>query len=65
MLLGLIKKVRLVNDFAVSGGVAKNEGIVRRLERDLGVKAYVAREPQLSGALGAALFAQEILKTGK
>jgi predicted CoA-substrate-specific enzyme activase len=65
MLLGLIKKVGLIKDFSVSGGVAKNEGIVKRLERDLNVKAYIAPEPQLTGALGAALFAQELLKAGR
>jgi len=65
MLLGLVRRVRLVKDFSVSGGVAKNEGIIKRLERDLEVKAYVAPEPQLTGALGAALFAQELVKTGR
>jgi len=64
-LLGLVRRISLVKDFSVSGGVAKNEGIVKRLERDLEVKAYVAAEPQLTGALGAALFAQTLLKTGR
>lgn len=64
-LLGLVRRVNPVKDFSVSGGVAKNEGIVKRLERDLEVKAYVAPEPQVTGALGAALFAQSLLKTGK
>jgi (R)-2-hydroxyacyl-CoA dehydratese activating ATPase len=62
MLLGLIRKLRLIKDFAVSGGVAKNEGIIRRLERDLNIKACIAPEPQLTGALGAAILAQEMLK---
>ncbi len=58
----LITRLRLVEDFSISGGIAKNIGIVKRLERNLGVKAYIAPEPQIMGALGAALFAQEILK---
>jgi predicted CoA-substrate-specific enzyme activase len=56
----LIKQVGMTEDFAISGGIAKNKGVVSRLERDLGVTAYIAPEPQIIGALGAALFAQEL-----
>jgi predicted CoA-substrate-specific enzyme activase len=56
----LIKKMGLVEDFSICGGIAKNIGIVNRLERNLGVKAYIAPEPQIAGALGAALFAREL-----
>ena len=56
----LIKRVGLVEDFSISGGVAKNIGVVKRLERNLGVKAYIAPEPLIIGALGAALFAQQL-----
>jgi predicted CoA-substrate-specific enzyme activase len=56
----LIKKLELVEDFSISGGVAKNIGIVKRLERNFNTKAYVAPEPLIVGALGAALFAQEL-----
>ena len=56
----LIKKLELVEDFSISGGVAKNIGIVKRLERNFNTKAYVASEPLIVGALGAALFAQEL-----
>lgn len=58
----LITRIGLVEDFSISGGVAKNIGVVRRLERNLGVKAFLAPEPQIIGALGAALFAQELAK---
>ena len=60
----LIKQVGMAQDFAISGGIAKNRGIVSRLERDLGVTAHIAPEPQIIGALGAALFAQELSKKG-
>jgi len=56
----LIKRVGLDEDFAITGGIAKNIGVVKRLERNLGVKAYIAPDPQIIGALGAALFAQEL-----
>ncbi|MFC1988727.1 acyl-CoA dehydratase activase [Chloroflexota bacterium] len=57
-ILTLITRLGLVEDFTISGGIAKNIGIVRRLERNLGIKVYVPPEPQIIGALGAALFAQ-------
>jgi benzoyl-CoA reductase subunit A len=56
----LIKRVGLVEDFAITGGIAKNIGVVTRLERNLGVRAYIAPDPQIIGALGAAIFAQEL-----
>lgn len=56
----LIKRTGLVEDFSITGGIAKNIGVVRRLERDLNVKAYIADDPQIIGALGAALFAHEL-----
>ena len=56
----LIQRVGLTGDFAISGGIAKNKGVVSRLERDLGVSAFIAPDPQTIGALGAALFAEDL-----
>jgi predicted CoA-substrate-specific enzyme activase len=56
----LILKVGIVEDFSICGGIAKNIGIVKRLERNLGVRVSIAPEPQITGALGAALFAQDM-----
>ena len=56
----LIKRLGLIGDFSICGGIAKNIGIVKRLERNLGVSANIAPEPQIIGALGAALFAQDL-----
>ncbi len=58
----LIKRVGLVEDFAITGGIAKNIGVVQRLERNLGVKACMAPDPQIIGALGAAMFAQTLAR---
>jgi predicted CoA-substrate-specific enzyme activase len=58
----LIKRLGLVEDFSICGGIAKNIGIVNRLERNLGVKAHIASEPQIIGALGAALLAQDLAR---
>lgn len=40
-----------------SGGVAKNEGMIKALESELGVKVTPAKNPQIMGAYGAAVLA--------
>ena len=52
--------VLLASLFVITGGIAKNVGVVRRLERALGVEARISPEPQIVGALGAAIFAREL-----
>jgi len=42
-----------------SGGVARNVGVVKAIEEELGKKVIVPPEPQITAALGAAIFAQE------
>jgi predicted CoA-substrate-specific enzyme activase len=44
-------------DVAFTGGVAKNVGVKRELERAIGLQIIVPEEPQIVGALGAALLA--------
>jgi predicted CoA-substrate-specific enzyme activase len=44
---------------AFAGGVAKNTGVVRALQEILGEQLIVPDEPQIVGALGAALLARE------
>ncbi|MBM3132778.1 MAG: 2-hydroxyglutaryl-CoA dehydratase [Chloroflexi bacterium] len=41
-----------------TGGVAKNVGMKHFLEKELGMQILVPEEPQIMGALGAALIAQ-------
>lgn len=46
-----------------TGGVAKNIGVKKCLEKEFGVEFTVPDDPQIIGALGAALFAyEEIIK---
>lgn len=61
----LLKRVGVEEDFVISGGIAKNIGVVRRIEQKLGTKAKIAYEPQIVGALGAAVFARESLEKRK
>jgi benzoyl-CoA reductase subunit A len=59
---GLLKRVGTEKDFVISGGIAKNVGVVERLEKSIGLKANVCFEPQIVGALGAAIFGGELLE---
>ena len=62
----LVKRIGAENDFAIAGGVAKNIGVVRRLEKELGIRAVVMKpDPQLSAALGAALYARDFLRKAR
>ena len=45
--------------YIMTGGVARNRGVVRALEDKLGEKIFVSDKAQLCGALGAALIALE------
>jgi len=53
----LVGRLGLEGDFIITGGVAKNKGVVHAIEGKLGIKLYVCDEAQICGALGAALFA--------
>ena len=56
---GMAERVGLENGVTMTGGVAKNAGVVRSLEERLGVKISRPEEPQIVGALGAALIAAD------
>ncbi|OYT34132.1 2-hydroxyglutaryl-CoA dehydratase [Archaeoglobales archaeon ex4484_92] len=53
----MANRIRIEEDVVLTGGVAKNEGVKIALENALGLKIKVPFEPQIVGALGAALFA--------
>ena len=46
-------------EFMMTGGVAKNPGVVRAVEEKIGGKLYICPEPEIVGAAGAALYALE------
>lgn len=56
---GLVGRVGLMSPVIMTGGVAKNIGMVKALEKVLGTSIFVPADPQLAGAIGAALFAQD------
>jgi len=54
-----VKRIGLEEEIVMTGGVAKNIGVVTELESSLGCKIKISEEPQINGALGAALIALE------
>jgi bzd-type benzoyl-CoA reductase Q subunit len=59
----LLEQVGVEEKFAITGGIAKNAGVVKRLEAEIGVTALEAKyDTQIAGGLGGALFAQNLLK---
>jgi activator of 2-hydroxyglutaryl-CoA dehydratase len=53
----MVRTIGTHGEVTMSGGVAKNKGVVAFLEEKLGHPIHVYKEPQIVGALGAALFA--------
>jgi len=56
---GVSQRVGMQSDIVMCGGVARNADVVRRLEAKLGTKVMIPEDPQILGALGAALFARQ------
>jgi predicted CoA-substrate-specific enzyme activase len=58
-IISLVNKLKIEPDVAVTGGGAKNMGLVRALEEKLGYSVLVPPEPLLTGAIGAALIGKD------
>jgi predicted CoA-substrate-specific enzyme activase len=57
-IVNLVTRVGLVETCVVTGGGAKDLGLVKTIEAELGVTVMVPDEPQITAALGAALIAR-------
>ncbi|MBW1988935.1 MAG: 2-hydroxyglutaryl-CoA dehydratase [Deltaproteobacteria bacterium] len=57
----LANSVGMAPDVCMTGGVAKNQGVVRALEKLLSIRIVIPRkaDPQLAGAIGAAILARK------
>lgn len=53
----IVKRIGIEEKVVMVGGVAMNKGVVKALERALGTEIIVPGLAQLTGALGAALYA--------
>ncbi len=57
--LSLVRRVEGIEPYYMTGGVARNRALVEELSRSLGTDIHVVAEPQMVGALGAAILAAE------
>ena len=55
----LVNRLGLEGEYMITGGVARNLGVVHAIENKLGIRLFVSPMAQLCGAIGAALFALE------
>lgn len=55
----LARRLGIDPDLVLTGGVAKNIGMVKAMKESLGCEVLVPEEPLLTGALGAAILAKE------
>lgn len=59
----LLERIGVEKDFAITGGIAKNIGVVKRLQDEIGITVLQTEyDTQIAGALGAALFANALAK---
>ncbi|MBT5996781.1 MAG: 2-hydroxyglutaryl-CoA dehydratase [Candidatus Marinimicrobia bacterium] len=63
--ISLLRRVGLDDEITFTGGVAKNIGMVEVLNKNLGSKMNVSDDSHFMGALGAALFAMDHIKTSR
>lgn len=74
----LVNRLGVEKELCITGGISKNEGVVKRIEQELGVKVMEAKwhnteylnkdypfDAQVIGVTGAALHAFDLWKQGK
>jgi predicted CoA-substrate-specific enzyme activase len=58
--VALLKRVGIEEKFVITGGIARNVGVVTRIGEKLGgIRITIPAEPMIAGAVGAALFAHD------
>lgn len=62
----LLERVGVEPEFAITGGMAKNRGVIDRLKKIMGIEPLKTEwDTQLAGAAGAALFGYALSRKGK
>ncbi|MFV2015136.1 MAG: acyl-CoA dehydratase activase, partial [Candidatus Heimdallarchaeota archaeon] len=56
-ILSLVGRVEIEPEVIITGGVAKNSAVVDAIAEKIGLNVKVPKQPQITGALGAALIA--------
>lgn len=62
---GLMRRVGIDSEITFSGGVSRNEGMVKALEERLGQPLNISEDCHYMGAMGAALFALDNIEAGR
>lgn len=57
--VSMMERIGKEPEYAMTGGVARNIGVVKAIESRIGRKLLIHSTPEIVGALGAALFAYE------
>jgi len=61
--VSLLERIGVEKEFFITGGIAKNPGVVKRIERLLKIDAVETKyDSQIAGALGAALFGYTLVQ---
>ena len=58
----MVNRLKVANEVVITGGGAKNVGLVKALSDKLGHATVVPSEPLLTGAVGAAILGKEIAR---
>ena len=62
----LVERLGVKPQLAVTGGLAKNSGVIERLMFMIGLKPMNSKwDAQIAGAIGAALFGYALCQKGK
>jgi predicted CoA-substrate-specific enzyme activase len=61
----MVNRIRVEEAVIVTGGGAKNRGLLKALSEQLGREILVPEEPLITGALGAALLGKEMVEQAK
>jgi benzoyl-CoA reductase subunit A len=62
----LIERIGIEKEFAITGGMAKNRGVIDRLMKIIDLEAMKTEwDTQIAGAAGAVLFGYTLVQKGK
>jgi (R)-2-hydroxyacyl-CoA dehydratese activating ATPase len=61
----MVNRLRVEEAIILTGGGAKNKGLLKALSEQLGHEILIPEEPLITGALGAALLGKEIVKKAR
>jgi predicted CoA-substrate-specific enzyme activase len=61
-IVGMLSRIKIEKDIAVTGGGAKNKGLVKAIEEKIGSTLMIPPDPLLTAALGAAMLGRETVQ---